>query len=116
MSLQYSTLPHHDIALAINKVCQFVQSPTVDDWTAVKSILSYLKHPHLCLKCILQCGVRKIAALPVDCLYIRPGLISWSFQKHNADSRSSTELEYCEWTTARAQATYLPKKKKKQHK
>ena len=42
-SLQYCTLTRPDIAFAVNKVCQFMHSPTKDHLQAVKCILLYLK-------------------------------------------------------------------------
>lgn len=38
-ALQYVTLSRPDITYAVNKVCQFMNSPTTDHWLAVKQIL-----------------------------------------------------------------------------
>ena len=42
-SLQYVTLTRPDISYSVNKVCQFLHSPTNIHWTAVKWILRYLQ-------------------------------------------------------------------------
>ncbi|MCI59098.1 retrovirus-related pol polyprotein, partial [Trifolium medium] len=42
-ALQYATLTHPDIALSVNKVCQFMANPFESHWLAVKRILRYLK-------------------------------------------------------------------------
>jgi histone deacetylase 1/2 len=41
-ALQYIILIRPDIALLVNKVCQFLHAPTIVHWTAVKQILRYL--------------------------------------------------------------------------
>jgi hypothetical protein len=43
-ALQYLTLTRPDISFALNKVCQYLHSPTTDHWTAVKRILRFVKH------------------------------------------------------------------------
>jgi hypothetical protein len=43
-ALQYLTLTHPDISFAVNKVCQYLHSPTMVHWIAVKRILCFLKH------------------------------------------------------------------------
>jgi hypothetical protein len=37
--VQYLTLTRPDLSFAINKVCQYLHSPTEEHWTAVKHIL-----------------------------------------------------------------------------
>jgi hypothetical protein len=43
-ALQYLTLTRPDISFAVNKVCQYLHSPTTVHWTIVKRILHFLKH------------------------------------------------------------------------
>lgn len=42
-ALQYLTLTRPDISFAVNKVCQFLHSPTTTHWMDVKRILRYVK-------------------------------------------------------------------------
>ncbi|GKB75086.1 retrovirus-related pol polyprotein from transposon RE2 [Tanacetum coccineum] len=42
-ALQYVTLSRPDITYAVNKVCQFMHSPTTNHWSAVKRIVCYLR-------------------------------------------------------------------------
>jgi hypothetical protein len=42
-TLQYLSLTQSDLAYSINKVCQYLKTPTTVHWTAVKRILRYIK-------------------------------------------------------------------------
>jgi hypothetical protein len=41
--LQYLSLTHPDISFSVNRVCQYMSSPTTTHWVAVKRILHYLR-------------------------------------------------------------------------
>jgi hypothetical protein len=108
-ALQYLTLTRPDLAYPVNKVCQFLHSPTVEHMTAVKRILRYLKHT-------LDIGLKftKSSSMLVSAfsesywardgddrrsaggfaVYLGRNLVSWSAQKQPTVSRSSTEVEY----------------------
>ena len=42
-ALQYLIFTRPDIAFSVHQVCQFMQQPMVEHFTAVKRILRYLK-------------------------------------------------------------------------
>ncbi|XP_019166966.1 PREDICTED: uncharacterized protein LOC109162737 [Ipomoea nil] len=42
-ALQYLTITRSDLAYAVNRLCQFMHSPTVEHWALVKRVLRYIK-------------------------------------------------------------------------
>jgi histone deacetylase 1/2 len=108
-ALQYLTLTRPDIAFSLNKVCQFLQTPTEVHWTAVKCILRYLKHTSS-----LGLHIQKSSSLllsgfadtdwagcPDDrrsigghVVFLGGNLVAWSSWKQPTVSRLSTEVEY----------------------
>ena len=92
-ALQYLTLKRPDICFPVNKVCQYLHSPTSQHMTTVKRILRYLKGTMSTgLKFTKSaCGIVSAfsdadwAGCPDDrrstggfCVFFGPNLISWS--------------------------------------
>lgn len=108
-TLQYLTLTRPDISFALNKICQYLHSPTTTHWTAAEHVLRYVKHTlQLGLK-ISRSNSTLVTGFSyadwagcVDdrqstggfAIFLEKNLISWSARKQAIVSRSSTEAEY----------------------
>lgn len=120
-ALQYLTFTRPDIAFSVHQVCQFMQSPMVSHFTAVKRILCYLKgtlsvgisytRGDLSLKAFSDV---EWAGDPNDrrsttsmVVFLRNNLISWSSKKQHTVSRSSTEVEYRAMSTTAAELDWI---------
>jgi hypothetical protein len=92
------------MSFSVNKVCQYLHSPTTFHWTAVKRILRFLKHTLGSGLHIRSSSSTKISAFSdadwagcaddrkstrVFAVFLDPNLISWC-----AKNRSSTKAEY----------------------
>ena len=108
-ALQYLTLTRPDLSFAVNKACQFLHSPTIVHWEAVKRILRYVQGTlKIGLKISKSNSVTVSAFSDADwagcpndrrstggfAVFYGPNLISWCAKKQATISRSITEAEY----------------------
>jgi histone deacetylase 1/2 len=107
--LQYLTLTRPDLSFAINRVCQFLHSPTEEHWAAVKRILRYINGT-LDHGLLLRPSVSSSLSVFSDAdwagdvgdrrstggyaLFFGNNLVAWSARKQATVSLSSTESEY----------------------
>ena len=132
-ALQYVTLSRPDITFVVNKVCQFMHSPTTNHWSAVKRILRYLHgttnhgllisqssssvlHAYTvaAFNSLSSFSDADWAGCPDDhrstggyAIYLGSNLVSWSARKQKTVSRSSTESEYKALADTVAELTWL---------
>ncbi|XP_043714508.1 uncharacterized mitochondrial protein AtMg00810-like [Telopea speciosissima] len=108
-ALQYVTLTRPDVAFSVNKVCQYMHSPTEDHWMLVKCILRYLKatrahgllierSPDNTLQAFFDAdwagSSKDRKSTGGYAVYLGPNLVSWNLRKQQTVARSSMESEY----------------------
>jgi histone deacetylase 1/2 len=121
-ALQYLTITRPDLTFAVNKVCQYLHSPTTEHWTAVKRILRYVRGTsNIGLKIVRSPSLMLSAFSDADwagdvddrrstggfAIFCGPNLISWSARKQATVSRSSTEAEYKSLANATAEVIWV---------
>jgi hypothetical protein len=107
--LQYLTLTRPDLTFSVNKVCQFLHSPTTVHLTAVKRILRYLrgtldmglqivKSPSTLVSGFSNADwtgcIDDRRSIGAFVIFLGSNLVSWSARKQPTVSRSSTEAGY----------------------
>ncbi|KAK2989892.1 hypothetical protein RJ640_019475 [Escallonia rubra] len=121
-ALQYLSFTRPGISFSVNKVAQFMQSPTCEHWSAVKRILRYLKDTLYFGLCLSKPSNLSLSAYsdadwagcPDDrrstsgfCVYLGCNLISWSSHKQPTVARSSMEAEYKAIATVASELEWL---------
>ncbi|XP_019179098.1 PREDICTED: uncharacterized protein LOC109174319 [Ipomoea nil] len=121
-ALQYLTLTRPDLSYAVNRLCQFMHTLTVDHWAMVKRVLRYIKGT-------LDYGLRLSssptatihaysdsdwAGCPIDrkstsgyAVFLGTNLVSWLSRKQRTVARSSTEAEYKALADVAAEVTWV---------
>lgn len=121
-ALQYLTWTRPDISFSVNKLSQFMQSPTAHHWDALKRLLRYLKSTYD-YGVMIKPQSRFVfhaysdanwAGDPTDrhsttgyVVYFGDIPISWASKKQKTIARSSTEAEYRAVATTAAEVVWI---------
>lgn len=136
-SLQYLLITRPDLAFAVNKLSQYMHTPTTEHWSFVKRLLRYLcgtineglqihrqsplnlhafsDHLHRDLPLHLQAysdadwagDKDDFSSTSAYVIYLGRNPVSWSSKKQKTVARSSTEAEYRSVANAAAELSWL---------
>lgn len=121
-SLQYLAFTRPDVSFAVNRLSQFMHSPTQIHWQALKRVLRYLKgtiHHGLFLNKGSSLDLKAFSdsdwggasnggrSTTAYILYLGSNIISWRSARQKSVSRSSTEAEYKALANAAAEVTWV---------